>query len=230
MKTVKQMKQSLPTGKLLSNYNSDFWTEYKNNYNQFDNYFVTLYKSFVFFDQEENETIEEVTSNFTNAVENYLRVNDKRLNELWRINVVNDDKYDILNNVDETIEQTTNVNGQSTLTTGSRTDVSDVNIGNQKFDSVNKVTPYNSNNETTDNSNSNESGTRNDVETFTKGLETDTSASANNTTFSSRRYGNIGVMTSTQIMNLHREFWEKQYNFYMFVFSEICKYLLLIGD
>mgnify|MGYP003311930984 CR=1 FL=1 len=215
---------------LLSTADFDFWEEYTSSYQHFDSLFCDLYKSFIYFNQEEDEELDDVVVNFINSVNNFLIANNKRYSEMWRINVINDSKYDILNNVDETIEQTTNENNMGSVTTGKRTDVNNTEIGNQKFDSVNKVTPFNSNNENVDTSNSNESGTRNDVESFTKGQETDTSIANNTTTFNSRRYGNIGVMTSTQIMDIHRRFWQDSYNFYLFVFREICEHLLLIGD
>lgn len=230
MKTVKQMRQSLTTTKLLSDYTADFWTEYKNNFSSYDDYFVTLYKSFVFFDQEETETVEEVTAHFTHAVENYLRANDKRLSELWRINVVPDDEsYSITENyfMQETYSGTNS--NQSALTTGQRTDVNNVQVGSQNSENVSKVTAFNSNTENTKDSAKSQVGTRNDIEQFTKGQETDTSISNGTDGHTLTRHGALGVMTVTDVLKKQEDYWKNTMMFYELVFREISERFLMVG-
>lgn len=224
------MRQSLTTTKLLSDYTADFWTEYKNNFSSYDDYFVTLYKSFVFFDQEETETVEEVTAHFTHAVENYLRANDKRLSELWRINVVPDDEsYSITENYFmQEIYSGSNSN-QSALTTGQRTDVNNTEIGSQNFENVNKVTAYNSSSENMHDSNKSQNGTRNDISQFTKGQETDTSISNGTDGHTLTRHGALGVMTVTDVLKKQEDYWKNTMMFYELVFREISERFLMVG-
>ena len=68
---------------LLSNYNSTFWLEYISHFTEFDNLFKTLFKTFKYFDQEDDDNVLEVTDNFIEIVKNWLRANDKRYNELY---------------------------------------------------------------------------------------------------------------------------------------------------
>lgn len=230
MKTVKQMKQSIPTGKLLSNYSADFWEEYKNNSTHYDSYFVTLYKSFVFFDQEENETVEQVTNNFINTVENYLRANDKRLTELWRINVVPDDEtYSITENYYMKEIYSGNTTSQGSITTGQRTDINNVNVGSQSFENVDKVSAFNGNTESTKASNGSVSSSRNDIDQFTKGQETDTSQSVGTDGHTLTRHGALGVMTVTDVLKKQEDYWKNTQIFYELVFREICEKFLLVG-
>lgn len=232
MKTVKEMYQLTNQNQtpLLSNYSSVFWTEYVSNYSNFDNQFASLFKSFIFFDQEENETISEVQSHFTTRVYNWLMMNDKRYSELYRINVIPDDAHNSITDnyfLKETYNGTNN--GQGTITTGQRSDVNNLQVGSQDTGVVNKVTAYNSNNENTQTSGTSKNGTRQDIEQFTKGQQTDTSQSTGAEAHTLTREGQIGTMTAQDVMDKQQKFW-KAFNFYMFIFNEIQEKLLKVGD
>ena len=116
---------------LLSNYSSTFWSEYVAHFDEFDNVFKTLFKTFNYFDQEDDDSALEVTMNFIEIVKGWLRMNDKRYNELWRVNVIDDNKYGILNDYDIT----ENYQGLDTIAAsnkeGARTDVRDFTEGSQ---------------------------------------------------------------------------------------------------
>lgn len=231
MKTVQQMRNSLTTGKLLSCYNAPWWLGYTQNNSHFDNYFARRYKSFVYFDQEESDSISTVTDNFIKAVYDHLLVNDKRYTELYRINVVPDDEsYSILENYYLESTTTENTNIQSALTSGQRSDITDNKIGNQNLESIDKRVGHNSSSENLSASSKTQTGTRNDISQFTKGKETDTSQSNTVHTITDLKHGAIGVMTADQVLDIHRKTWENMTAFYDFVFREIAEQYLLIGD
>lgn len=229
LKTVKDMYNitSRTEVPLLSSYNADFWSEYISNYKEFDNVFKSMFKSFRFYDQELEETDIEVTNNFIEVVRNWLRLNHKRYSELWRVNVVNDSEYSIIDNYDIKEEYTGNESNQSSTKEGQRTDVDNLKVGNQNTSDVNKVTAFNSNNENTKTTSSNATGTRNDVESFTKGEQTNITNHNMEDGHTMRRHGNIGVMTQTDVMERHSDYWKK-YNFYVFIFQEINDQFLIV--
>ena len=214
---------------LLSNFDADFWQEYIDNYEDFDKFYMHLYKSYEYYMQMPNETVEEVQDAFTQDVYIVLMKNAKKYTELWRIATIPDDEgYALQNNYD--IHETysgTNAS-QGSAITGQRTDVSIDNVGEQESAGVNKVTGWNSNSENTNDSNTGVIGSRQDTHQFTKGQEQDTSRTAGQDAHTLRRYGNAGVMTVDDILKKHYDFW-LVFDFYKVVFDDICKELLLIG-
>lgn len=233
MKTVKQMVQKATQEQraLLSNFDADFWAEYVTNYTRYDDYFAMLYKNFVYFDQEETDSIEDVAENFTFRVYNYLLANSKRLSELWRINVVPDDEaYAITENYFMVEEYTGSNGSQSALTSGQRTDINNLQVGSQNSGVVNKVTGFNSSNENTNTTGTSSSGSRNDITQFTKGQETDTSRTTGTDAHNIKRHGSLGVMTADDVIKKHEELWKNTDLFYEFVMREICERFLIIGE
>lgn len=229
LKTVKDMynvsnQNRIP---LLSSYESTFWLEYVNNYDEFDNVFKSLFKSFRFYDQEHDETVEEVTTNFITLIRNWLRMNDKRYNEIWRINVVDDSKYGILDNYDLTETYTGLNTMQSAGKEGARTDVNDFTEGSQNGENQTRISASNTNDIASRNTVKNSTGTRNDITEFTKGEMNTTFASNEGNQHTMNRKGNIGIRTQTEVMEKHGDYW-KVYNFYMFIFEEIQKQFLLV--
>lgn len=130
---------------LLSSYSAEFWADYVQNFARYDKLFRRLYKSFWYFDQLYDDSISIVTTDFTDEVYNHLLVNAKKYSELYRINVVSDedfsivDNYNITENMDrETGKNTTDVYGQrndsESDTIGARTDSKSESLG-QRNDS-----------------------------------------------------------------------------------------------
>ena len=238
MKTVNDLyKMSKPGGDdnfpLLTDFTSsqdvDWWSEYKENFEMFDLQFKQQFKTFVFFDQDPDDTDEEIMENWGATIYSWLAMNDKRYSELYRIHVIPDDEaYALTNNYDlhETYSGTST--GASSTITGQRTDVTYDNIGSQNASNVNKVTGYNSSAENTNDSSDSQTGSREDTHQFTKGQEQDTARSQGTDGHTLRRYGNIGVMTIEDMLQKHDNFWQL-FNFYKIVFDDICKNFLLIG-
>ena len=122
---------------LLSNYDAPFWSEYVSDFSNYDRVFNRLYKSFEYFLQEEDDSVSECRSNFTEDVKCLLIANSKKYSELYRTYKIDDSIYSLTDNYDVTETYSGNklTNIESRL--GSRTDnteTSDV-IGS-KTDSI----------------------------------------------------------------------------------------------
>lgn len=238
MKTVNDLyKMSKPGGDdnfpLLTEFTSsqtvDWWAEYKENYEALDFQFKQQFKTFVFFDQDQDDTDEDIMENWQATIFSWLAMNDKRYAELYRIHVIPDDEaYALTNNYDlhETYSGTST--GASATTTGQRTDVTYDNIGSQNSSNLDKVTGWDSGSENTRDSSNSSVGDREDTHQFTKGQETDTARSQGTDGHTMRRWGNIGVMTIEDILQKHANLWDS-FSFYKIVFDDICKNFLLIG-
>lgn len=116
--------------KLLSNYSSDFWSEYSSNHTYYDRLFRRMFSAFRYFDQIpisnfqvlESEDIEEVRNNFIDAVYDHLLANDKKYSELYRVSLLTDEENPIVKNYDitETKESKATKSGEDIE--GQRTD------------------------------------------------------------------------------------------------------------
>ena len=210
-KTVKEMYEVTKSAgtPLLSNFNAVFWADYIEHYTELDRYFSRRYRSFRYFAQEESDTIEVVTQNFTSSVYEHLLVNKKRYEELYRVQSVNDNDYMLLDNynVNETV--TKEGSGNGSIVSGERED---------KVFNTTKVSPFDSENFYND--------TTSDGSTR-KGSETDTTNNTYNETVTSSKKGNIGVQTGADMLGKHTNYW-KNFDFYNLIFSEIAKELLLV--
>ena len=122
---------------LLSNYEAPFWSEYVSDFSNYDRVFNRLYKSFEYFLQEEDDSVSECRSNFTEDVKCLLIANSKKYSELYRTYKIDESIYSLTDNYDVT--ETYSGNKLTTIESrlGSRTDntkTSDV-IGS-KTDSI----------------------------------------------------------------------------------------------
>ena len=210
-KTVKEMYEVTKSAgtPLLSNFNDIFWNDYIEHYTELDRYFARRYRSFRYFAQEESDTIEVVTQNFTSSVYEHLLVNKKRYEELYRVQSVNDSDYMLLDNYNVNTSITKEGSGNGSIVSGERED---------KIFNTTKVSPFDSENFYND--------TTSDGSTR-KGSETDTTNNAYNETVTSTKKGNIGVQTGADMLGKHTDYW-KNFDFYNLVFSEIAKELLLV--
>lgn len=121
--------------KMLSNFDADFWQVYVENSDYFDRLFCRTYRSFVPFNYTKTEDDDEFAVEWIMDVISFLLANEKRYSELWRMQVIPDEDYSILDNYNvrethskETIENTTDSIGsrtdskQNSTTYGSSTD------------------------------------------------------------------------------------------------------------
>lgn len=101
---------------------NDFWEPYRNNHEFFDRIFMKKYRSWFPMDQE--GTLAEVSEEFAYDVWAWLKINDKRYSELYRIqNITDDEKYSLTDNVYEheiidrdTSSSGSNIKGSETIT------------------------------------------------------------------------------------------------------------------
>ena len=239
MKTVNDLyKMSKPDNTedhyaLLTNFESaqevDWWAEYKDAYEVFDWQFKQQFSSFVFFDQDPEDSDDEIMEKWGMSIFSWFAMNDKRYSELYRIHVIPDDEaYVLTNNYDlhETYSGTNSAQGAAI--NGQRTDITYDNTGSQNTAGANRVTGWNSSSENAADSSTGTIGSRSDTHQFTKGQETDTSQTSGQDAHTLRRYGNIGVTDVDTLLKHHADFWQL-FNFYKIVFDDICKNFLLIG-
>lgn len=195
--------------KLLSTYPADFWQEYRNNFDKYDKLFQRMFKSFRYFLQDYDDSVDDVTDNFIDDVYNHLMINHKKYEELYRVYVISDNDYSIIDNyrITETLDKATSSTASADY--GARTDVDAI---------TNRVVPYDSNTAVEANNSTN---------TMQKGLQHDALQNAGTESYTLHRAGNIGVQTGTDMINKHTTYWNT-YNFYTMIFKEISKELLLV--
>ncbi len=94
---------------LLSNYNAEFWANYRTNYTYFDEIFRRRYRSFAYYMQDYGSKVEDVQPDFTTAVYGVLLKNAKKYAELYRIQDIDDTEYSLLDNYNmiETMDRDT---------------------------------------------------------------------------------------------------------------------------
>lgn len=201
---------------LLSEYDAEWWEDYVTNSADYDKVFRRLYYSFMYFMQSKDETIAEVTENFIEDVANILQVHAKEFEQLYRVNELEKNAYGLTDNYDmrEVMAKTTGD------TIGSRSDSQ--TIGAQTSGTTSKVAPYDSETFYNNNDVDVSTGARSDSQTY--GSQTN-SGSEN---YTLTRKGNIGVMTSSDVIQKHIGLWES-FNFYHYVFGVIAKELLTVG-
>ena len=124
MKTVKEMyKYSHDNDlKLLSDFDAAFWEEYKLNHARYDKVFSRLYSSFYYIHQEEDFTIDVVQSEFSEDVYNFLLINRKKYEELYRIYNISDDDYKFDNNFSIKTTYSKDSTDSGTFNYGGKTD------------------------------------------------------------------------------------------------------------
>jgi len=216
----------------LDSTNFDFWADYKSHYQDYDIIFNRMFKGFYYFDQEEDEEVQNVLATFKADVNAMLRMNAKRYSELWRVHVVDDTSYSIIDNYDVT--ETKEGEGARDITDniGAKTSNSSVNVGakdktvtdnigaksitnnsttgQQTNTGTEKVSPYDTDTFNNDNQFEQVAGSRTDTGTSTEQARTDTSRTqeqahtdTTQTTESART--NTRGEESSESYNLHRK-------------------------
>ena len=124
MKTVKEMYNYSRDNdlKLLSDFDAAFWEEYKLNHARYDKVFSRLYSSFYYIHQEEDFTIDVVQSEFSEDVYNFLLINRKKYEELYRIYNISDDDYKFDNNFSIKTTYSKDSTDSGTFNYGGKTD------------------------------------------------------------------------------------------------------------
>lgn len=234
LKTVKEMYESavLKDTALLSTYNGDFWNEYIVNHKEYDRLFMRMFKSFKYFLQDGNESIDDVLTNFIEDVKLHLMVNSKKYSELYRTYIVKDDDYMLLDNynVKETMNKQNSYEGSDVLgerdditndtigaittnttnTIGATTTSTTSTIGEQSNTEIKKVSPYDSNEFSNESGTDSSFGTRSDSGNTTTNEHTDngnttTNEHTDNLTFTKGQQTDSHSNNSTESYELTRK-------------------------
>lgn len=257
--TVKKMyknnySKSVVIPMLPTNTGFDWWVEYEANSEVLDRAFSTRFASYNYEPLlDDPEDMDELMVNFKSDVRALFLMNSKKYSELYRIHTVADEDLPISYNYDMTETMDRDTTNQNTITQGARsdtstensantkgqrTDIDNLEVGNQKQSDVNKVTAFNNNNENTNTSMASEVGSRNDIRqftegqqtqtmqdqlTFNKGAEIDNSNGSATEDYTLTRKGNIGVQTGADIARIFTDFWNSpKALFYNTIFDDIC--------
>ena len=239
---------------MLSNFSvagaeDDFWSDYRSNHTNYDRVFNRMFNSFKPFMQFGDETLEEVVNAFRQDVYDHLLINQKKYEELYRVQVIPDDDYSLINNYDmqeimdkDVTDNQDNTYGQrsdsGSFTKGSRTDTGSNTKGQQSDNTTESVAPYDSVTFSPEKQIELLSGSRLDSTSFTEGQQLDSSSSTKGQQkddldrtytedYTLHRVGNIGVQTVSDMLGKHIKLWSL-WEFYEYIFKEICKDLLLI--
>lgn len=212
--------------KLLSDYSAEFWEEYVDNYEEYDKIFKRMFKSFVYYDQDitGDNPVEDVTEEFIDAVKGFLFINDKRFTELYRLHIA---PFIASPYYNQYITQTKTGyrNIDSVSNSGEREDETSATAGQRTDTNTNQVMSFNSANFVDASKNSLIKGSETDSSTFTKGSQEDTQDidETNGHTITMQ-----GATTNPmEIAKKYKDMWSG-YEFYSYIFKEICKEFLLI--
>ena len=261
---------------MLSNFSiagaeDDFWSDYRTNHTNYDRVFNRMFNSFKPFMQDEDAELSDVVDAFRQDVYDHLLINQKKYEELYRVQVIPDEDYSLINNYDmqeimdkDVTDNQDNTYGQrsdsgsftkgsrqdsGSFTKGSRTDNTTNGIGQQTNTKTSTVAPYNSDTFANNTQDTEQMGSRSDTIGFTEGQQLDSSSftegqqldSSSSTKgqqkddldrtytedYTLHRVGNIGVQTVSDMLGKHIKLWSL-WEFYEYIFKEICKDLLLI--
>ena len=129
--------------KMLSEFDADFWEVYVANNEYFDRLFRNSYREFVPFSIDDEQDLSDIATEFIFDVYAFLLENEKRYAELWRMQVLPDTDYSILDNYN--VRESHNIQGSvnRTDTIGARIDSrsSSVSHGQQTVSETNNYTP-----------------------------------------------------------------------------------------
>jgi hypothetical protein len=155
-KTAKQSNVSL----LPVNTSFEWWEEYENNASIYDRYILDTFRNFYYWVVFSGTTPAEALEDFKEAITSFLTINQKRYGELYRLHVLPDSAYDIVNNYSVTENSTRTITegersdtqatslgahtDAETTTIGSRTDSTSNSIGARSDTSEEKISAYNS--------------------------------------------------------------------------------------
>ena len=232
IKTVKDMYDYASENSiaLLSEYLSStviasFWDEYVNNFELYDQIFCTRYKNLFFFDQDGTEDVDNVTSRFIDAVDGLLRINNKRYNELYKIEGLSIQSNSILSDYNMTEEKSAERGVEREYVSGARQDTSENTSGEREDVTTDQIMAYNSNSFVDQAKSTFEKGAEEDSSEYNKGEQTDNedvSETSGRTITTSGTKGN-----PYENMDKFITAWDA-YSFYGKIFEDIAKAFLLV--
>ena len=218
----KEAKQTNTT-LLPVNTNFEWWEEYENNASVYDRYILDTFRNFYYWVVFNNSTPAEVLADFKEAITSFLTINQKRYSELYRLHVLPDSAYDIVNNysVTENSTRTTTEGERSdvqattlgqhtdeeTTSIGSRTDSSSNSVGARVDTSEAEISAFNSSDYQDANKTTNNTGAQTSSGSVTSGAQSNTvntsfGAQSNSETFQKGEQENVEVTEFSRAGNI----------------------------
>lgn len=211
----------------------DFLNDYSVHWPYIDVVFNDKYCNSYYFNQRGfknigTEEIDEVYTKFIQSLFGFYWMNEKKYNELYRINNVDDQVYSIIDNYDVT--ETKEGEGSRSIVDafGNRVIQEQETVGSQTNTMTDEVAPYDSDNFSNNDKSSQVLGSRQDSSTTTHNQHTDNHNIADTNSYTLTKKGNIGVQTQSEVMQKHVNFW-KNFSFYQILFDDINKEFLLFS-
>lgn len=206
-----------------------FWTELKTDIASYDILFRRLYKSFRYFDQEvcNDEELSDITARFKNDLHIHLIANRKRYEELYRVYVMTDTDYSITDNIDYTKTISSNIGDIGTFTSGQRQDSQTDTLGSQTNTTENEVSAFDNTEYSPESKSTDTIGQQQNGSSRTKGEEIDTSAKQRTETGTITFKGKDNDTPTSSLLKSHIKVWST-YEFYTYIFNDMCRELLLV--
>lgn len=211
-----------------------FVYRYVDIFDTFNSDFLKYEASFVYFKNRSEfdpysdsdiQALIELNNYYNNSMSSILYSHDKEWSELYKIVKLSDDAYSITDNYSMTEKETTE----------------EKKIGNEKIDKYNddhnstkgvetssythKQSPYDNESFFNDTKDDTEYSERVDAVHDMYGERNKTNTNNGNIMRSLERKGNIGIKSTPQLLQEHKDFWSKN-TFMQYIFSEIAKEML----
>lgn len=214
---------------LCNTHDVDYWNEYINNTALYDSRFDKLYKGFIYYWDVDMSTLDIISESFIDSVNEHLSINDKIYSELYKIHVLADDAYSIIDNYN--LKETEDITGKENgiENNDKYTDDHNMTRGAEKTNTVSKNSPYDNENFYNDTSLNVNTDSRADTVRDIYGAQKKTNTKENTNKRVLERVGNIGIKSTPEIIMEHKKLWTTQ-AFYDYIFANIAKELLLVGD
>lgn len=221
------------------NTNFSWWEEYENNSSIFDRYILDTFRDFYYWPVFSDSTQADALADFKEAVNSFLFINQKRYAELYRLHVLPEGAYDMVNNYSlvETHESTFNEGARtdsSSNTLGARTDSASNQIGARADTIENDVSAFNSTDYQDSTKTYDNTGAQTNSSSATVGAQSNSAsnvkgAQENAESVEIHRDGNIGVQTPADVIGGHLDLWDR-FNFYKQIFDEIAQSYFVCQD
>ena len=203
----------------------DFWLKYTTDSFIYDRAFCTRYKNWYFFDQTGEETVAEVFQRFTEAVTDFLTLNDKKYTELFKVEMLSVQTSSVLSDytITEEVEAERTINRD--YTSGQRQDSESETIGARTDTTTNQVMAYNSSTFVDSSKSTDVLGSQSNSSSYTKGSQIDSDDTTDNLGSSKTTTGTNNNPYENMLKYIGA--WDG-FSFYTMIFREIAAEFLLV--
>lgn len=205
----------------------DFWDEYEDNTQSYDRAFDRLFSSFKYF--KYIDSLENARTLFKTDVYDYLLLNRKKFEELYRVNVLADTDYSFTSNLDYKKTMSGSKNSNGSYISGQRQDSGSDSIGQQQNTVEGQVAAFDTSSYSPKDKSIENLGAQQNTNSYTKGAQTDTNSNAELTGETVEVKGLNSDKPMSSMIDKHIKLWTP-YEFYTYIFKSISKEFLLVGD